>query len=104
MEMSQNEIVNHAKRDHPRAPEGGVHPHPRYYDRTGRLTNSIRAGEVVADRDSIKGVVYAGDPSLVNYAEYVENSYSYIGVALKESRNKILDIFTREFERQMKRV
>ena len=97
MEIAQNVVKDSAQANHKAPPPTG-HPDDRYYDRTGRLTNSIRADKVTAKNDIITADVLAGTPGLVEYAEGVEmgtptsRAYPFLGPALTENENKIMII------------
>ena len=73
MEKSQNLVVTHAKSNHTAASglsgeEIKIHPDPRYYTHTSKLTNSIRAEKVKVLPNGLKGEVTAGE----KYATAVE--------------------------------
>lgn len=97
MEIAQNVVKDSAQANHKAPPPTG-HPDDRYYDRTGRLTNSIRADKVKARSDIITANVLAGTPGLVDYAAAVEfgtprsRAYPFLGPALTENENKIMII------------
>lgn len=100
MEISQNLVKDHAQANHKKAPPPQAgHPDKRYYDRTARLTNSIRADKVRAKDNIITGDVLAGTPGLVEYAEGIEfgtahsRAYPFLGPALSSNEGKILMIF-----------
>lgn len=101
MEIAQNVVRDHAIANHKKAPPPGMgHPDVRYYDRTARLTNSIRPEKIQAERDIIQGNVIAGTPGLVEYAAAVEmgtsrsRAYPFLGPALSENEKRILLIFS----------
>jgi HK97 gp10 family phage protein len=109
MEIAQNVVKNHAQANHRAAPPPGMgHPDNRYYDRTARLTNSIRPEKVNAKRDIITGNVLAGVPGLVEYAAAVEfgtsrsRAYPYLGPALTQNEKKILLIFSKAVKQIIK--
>ena len=97
MEIAQNLVKDSAQANHKAAPPEG-HPDDRYYDRTGRLTNSIRADKVKVRNDIITADVLAGTPGLVEYAKGIElgtptnRAYPFLGPALTENENKIMII------------
>lgn len=103
MGVAQNLVVQDAKANHERAPEGGEHPSSRYYDRTGNLTGSIRPGNVRVYLDAIEGEVHAGGAAAggsVAYAAAIEHgtktghkAYPYIGPALESQKEKVLAVF-----------
>jgi hypothetical protein len=106
MEMSQNLVRDHAQANHKKAPPPQMgHPDDRYYDRTARLTNSIRAEKVKIERDIITGNVLAGTPGLVEYAAAVElgtswsRAYPFLGPALSENEKNILLFFDAAIKR-----
>jgi hypothetical protein len=98
LEIAQNEVVIHAKANHKAPPPEGGHPDQRYYDRTARLTNSIRPEKVKVDAEILIANVLAGTPGLVEYAAAIEfgtprsRAYAFLGPALAENENKILAI------------
>ena len=104
MEIAQNVVKDSAQADHKAAPPTG-HPDDRYYDRTGRLTNSIRADKVRARKDIITADVLAGTPGLVEYAKDVEmgtsrsKAYPYLKPALEKNEQKILLILSQAVKR-----
>lgn len=104
MEIAQNVVKDDAQANHKAPPPTG-HPDDRYYDRTGRLTNSIRADKVRAKNDIITADVLAGVPGLVEYAEGVEmgtptsKAYPYLGPALETNEQKILLILAEAVKR-----
>jgi HK97 gp10 family phage protein len=97
MQIAQNEVVTSAKANHKAPPPEG-HPDDRYYDRTGRLTNSIRADKVNIAKEILTADVLAGTPALVKYAIGVEmgtsrsRAYPFLGPALTENEKKIMVI------------
>ncbi len=100
MEVAQAKVVNNARSDHPKYSKGIVgHPSDRYYTRTGKLTNTIRLGEVKATTEEIIGEVKAGDSSLTPYAAFVESRYSYLEKALDDENDNIITIFAEAVKR-----
>ncbi len=103
--IAQALIVNHAKSDHKAPPIEGGHPDDRYYDRTGRLTNSIRSGKITADDKKLIAEILAGDPSLVPYAASIElgtsrhPAYPFLSPALTAKANEILRLFAAALKR-----
>ena len=98
MEVGQSRVMRSAKANHMAAPKDGSHPDPRYYDRTAKLTNSIRVGEIEATEDHITGVVNAGG-GVVDYATAIElgtpthRAYPFLQPALEDNADSILFIF-----------
>lgn len=96
IQVAQNLVRDHAKANHKAPPPEGSHPDERYYDRSGRLTNSIRADKVKAERGKIQADVLAGTPGLVEYAAAVEfgtsrsRAYPFLGPALSVNEKKII--------------
>jgi hypothetical protein len=101
MKKAQVLVANDAKRDHEyignaigaHNPEG--HPSDRYYTHSGKLTNSIRPGEVESTAEEIKGEVKAGDSSMTTYAAFVESKYTYLELALENESYNILQLFAK---------
>ena len=92
--------MKHAKAKHPRPADQAEridHPYPRYYDWTGNLTGSIRAGKVRIYKDGAEILVHAGSPT-VDYAAKVElgsprtRAFPYMKPALEESAQEHLQI------------
>ena len=90
-------MVTSAKASHKAPPPEG-HPDDRYYDRTGRLTNSTRADKVKVNKEILIADILAGTPALVTYAEGIESgtprsrAYPFLGPALTDNEKKILFI------------
>lgn len=93
MNVACARVANSAKANHKAAPKDGSHPDPRYYDRTAKLTNSVRIGDIEASEQQITGEVKAGDGSEVAYAAKVEFQYPFMQPALQENADPILFIF-----------
>ena len=97
MEKAQVLVVNDARRDHRKYPKdlkkGDGHPDDRYYTHSGKLTNSIRPGEVKAGPEFIIGEVKAGDNSMTPYAAFVESRFSYLELALENESGNITRLF-----------
>ena len=100
MQVAQAVVIEHAKLNHPKAPKFG-HPYPRYYDRTGRLTLSIRPGVVTSHADGITAEILAGGPvmgGVVNYAAAIEmgtvkhRAYPYLMPALEARKSQVLGV------------
>jgi len=100
LQVSANVVVKHAKAKHPRPAsltERVEHPYPRYYDWTGNLTGSIRAGKVRVYTDGAEILVYAGSPT-INYAASVEfgtprsRAFPYMRPALQENAQEFIQI------------
>lgn len=100
LQVAANLVVRHAKAKHPRPAgrsEQAEHPYPRYYDWTGNLTGSIRAGAVRIYKDGAEIPVNAGSPT-VNYAPAVElgtprsRAFPYMRPALEENAQEFLQI------------
>lgn len=100
MEVAQSVVVNDARSDHPKYSKGIVgHPSDRYYTRTGKLTNTIRPGEIKATTEEIIGEVKAGDSSLTPYAAFVESRYPYLEIAIGRKYPEILQILAEAVKR-----
>lgn len=98
--VAANVVVKHAKSGHPRPASPAarmLHPHPRYYDWTGNLTGSIRAGKVKVYTDGAEILIHAGSPT-VNYAARVEfgspktRAFPYMRPALEKNAQTFVTI------------
>lgn len=100
LQVGANVVVKHAKARHPRPADSAErieHPYPRYYDWTGNLTGSIRAGRVRVYKDGAEISVHAGSPT-IDYAAKVETgtpttrAFPYMRPALDENAQEFLQI------------
>lgn len=93
MKVACARVKDHANANHKAPPADGSHPDPRYYDRSSKLSNSIRIGDIEANEQQVTGEVKAGDGSEVAYAAKVEWAYPFMQPALDDNADDILVIF-----------